>query len=177
MKKIFYLACILVILISSGCTEKNDLAKDLITLDVQGNFVTKIENDRILVINTIPQNFTSTGGVNEYYSATWLYNLPKNDVKVGQKIKYTTQGFTLGSYPGAVEGKSISILLIERPVSARMTVEEVIRKTIDENTEIKVFVLKGITFDSSQQIWSIRFKEGFNFEKETKEFIHQVHDK
>ncbi|MFS1511468.1 DUF3221 domain-containing protein [Chengkuizengella sp. SCS-71B] len=144
-------------------------------IDIQGQFITKIEKDKILVVSNVPQDFSEDGGVKEYYDATWLFNVGRSDLKIGQKVEFTTKGITLTSYPGQVELDQIKIIKIQSPNTANLTVEEVLRKAINRSSQINVFVLKGLAFDEKGRKWLVRFVDGF--EKESKEMNLEIIDR
>ncbi|NBI28991.1 DUF3221 domain-containing protein [Chengkuizengella marina] len=177
MKSKFLSLMILILLTLSACSEEMNNDKGLIKVDIQGEFITKIENEKILVVSNIPQDFSSSGGVKEYYNATWLYNVESSDLKtlkIGQKVEYTTKGLTMTTYPGSVELDEIKIVKMKSPTTTNLTVEEVIREAINRSPQIEVFILKDLTFDEDRQKWLVQFMDGL--EKESKKMNLEIND-
>lgn len=54
-------------------------------------YVVKKEGGRILVVDSNPQDFSSTGGVEEFYNAIWFSKTPMS-IEVGLQVRF---GLTL----------------------------------------------------------------------------------
>lgn len=141
-------------------------------------YVTKVENQRILVVSPKQQDFSATGGVKEFYSAVWVSNVPK-DIKVGQQVQVWFQGLVLSSYPGQAMADKISFKPNDYPHNASLSEEQVVHQAIRnlKYADIKIFVLKEVKYDESTDNWVIRFKDGMLNSYQDQEHILQIADK
>lgn len=80
MKLRFILSAFVTLIALTGCYNKSTVppmepVED--GNDQSGNvewYVIKIEDQRTLVVNPVPRDYSSTGGINEYYDAVWASN-------------------------------------------------------------------------------------------------------
>lgn len=122
-------------------------------------YVMQKDNERILVISQAAQDFSSTGGVKEYYDAIWFSNAPK-DVEVGDKVK-VWYDIVAESYPGQSEAKHIEVISSQKPNGANLTESEALNKAL-ESEEIKandLTVLKSIVYNKQTDRWNVELKE------------------
>ncbi|NOU68777.1 DUF3221 domain-containing protein [Paenibacillus sp. LMG 31461] len=142
---------------------------------IQG-YITKVENNRILVVSSKPKNYSSTGGVKEFYDAVWVSNVP-NEVKVGQQVQVWFQGGVLTSYPGQARSAKISFITSEKPINATLLEEQVVEQAINTQAyaDITIFVIKEVKYDESADKWQIRFKNG-KLNTEEQEQIIEIPD-
>lgn len=139
-------------------------------------YITKVENQRILVVSSNPKDFSSTGGVKEFYDAVWVTNVPK-DVKVGQQVQVWFQGgVALTSYPGQARSDKISFKTIEKPIKATLSEEQIINQAVNEYVNIKIFVIKEVKYDEVTDKWQIRFKDGILDTSQGRDYIVQITD-
>lgn len=130
-------------------------------LGTVGWYVIKKENQKALVVNPIPKDYSATGGIEEFYDAVWVSNFP-DDAQVGQKVKILFEGEMATSYPGLGGAKKVSILPSIKPENAKMTEAQVLRSAISskEAADIIVFVPTAIVFDDKAHLWTVHFKDG-----------------
>jgi hypothetical protein len=177
MKIMLCLMMLFLVFFTNACTNKSQPLTASTTPDIEG-YITKAENQRILVVSPKAKDFSPTGGLKEFYDAVWVSNIPK-DVKIGQKVQVWFEGAVAASYPGQAMANKISNLSSEKPFNAKLSEEQVIQQTLisQENSNIKVPVIKDVKFDSNTGAWAIRIKDGMLPEKESKEHILQIPDK
>jgi hypothetical protein len=177
MKIMLCLVALFAVYFTNACTNKSQPSIGSTTPDIEG-YITKAENQRILVVNPKAQDFSSTGGVKVFFDAVWVSNIPK-DVKVGQKVRVWYKGAVATSYPGQAMANKISILPSDKPVNAKQSEEQVIQQALitQEMSDIRVPVIKEVKFNSITGTWTIRILDGMISEKETKERIVQIPDK
>jgi hypothetical protein len=141
-------------------------------------YITKVENQRVLVVSSKQQDFSATGGVKEFYKAVWVSNVPQ-EVKVGQQVQVWFQEGVLDSYPGQAMADKISFKPNDHPNNASLSEEQVVQQAISNQkyADIKIFVLKEVKYDESTDDWVVRFKEGMLNSYQDQEHILQIPDK
>lgn len=123
-------------------------------------YVVKKEGRQILVVNPVPQDFSSTGGVKEFYDAIWFSHSPRN-VQIGQKVKVWFD-FVATSYPGQSSAKRVLVLPSPKPDGANLSQAEAIRyalKTEGINNK-SVPVIKTVNYNEQIDVWNIHIKQG-----------------
>lgn len=163
MKRICSFILVLLLTLSLlGCNSNNirDDEKKAPSVDpgIIG-YVMQKDNKRILVISQRAQDFSSTGGVNEYYDAIWFSNAP-NAVEVGDKVK-VWYDIVAESYPGQSEAKHIEVISSQKPNGANLTESEALKKALaSEKIKAKdLTVLKSIVYDKQADRWNVELKE------------------
>ncbi|MNI30392.1 hypothetical protein D3C73_842390 [compost metagenome] len=175
--KLYSIAILLIMVVLNGCSGNNynEVKGGDNTVDIKGSYITKIENDRILAVSNKMQDFSSSGGQEVYYDAVWLQGVKNKDLKVGQKIEFTTKGITLTTYPGSVEIDQLKVIKNTFPES-KMSPDDVIRQVIDRNPSINVFVVKDLQFDPIKKKWLISYLEGLKVNKDTEVIKTEIMD-
>lgn len=155
MSKLLCTFFILFCLLLSGC---DPLASN-VKPGIEGYVVKKVDG-RILVVDPLPQDFSSTGGMKEYYNAIWFSNAPKK-VQVGQKVKVWFN-IVATSYPGQSSSKKVTILPSNHPTKANLTESEAIRKALTPlvTAADEVLVIKTVEFHKVTGIWNVLIKHG-----------------
>ena len=76
------------------------------TLPLEGAYVMQVDEEGMLVIATKPDDFSSTGGVKDFYGAAF-YKYPNavEQLKVGQRVHVEVTGAMAESYPAKEEQK------------------------------------------------------------------------
>jgi hypothetical protein len=135
-------------------------------LKSDGYYVMNKKDNSILLVSTTRQDFSATGGVNEFYDAIWLSNVPGN-IDIGQKVQFEVDGVVLQSYPGQAQAKNVSVLTVPKPEKAKLTTEEALKRALlsDQVEENGVMVLKSIRFNVQSAEWQINIKDTI-FEQE-----------
>ncbi|QOR67868.1 YobA family protein [Cytobacillus suaedae] len=133
-------------------------------------YVISVKGDRILVVEAKSQDFSSTGGEEEFYSAIWFSKAPDN-MKVGQKVQVWFD-IVAESYPGQSEAKKVVVLPSERPEGADLNEAEAIRKAFEAHASdfMGVTVIKKVTYQADTDIWEVVLKQ------EAEEFKFDVKD-
>jgi hypothetical protein len=134
-------------------------------------YITDIKDGKILVVDSINKDFSSTGGLEEFYNAIWFSNAPKG-VKVGQKVQVWFD-LVLTSYPGQSDAKKVVILSRKKPDKANLAEDETIRRALKlHHSEFKgVTVIKKVNYDMLSDTWNVIIKQ------DKDEFNVQVEDK
>jgi hypothetical protein len=177
MMKLILLSMLMLSILLSGYKSENKVEVQKTGPDLEG-YVTKKENQRALVVNFIPKDFSSMGGTKEFYNAVWVSKISES-IEVGQKVQVWFKGQVLESYPAQAEARKVSILPSMKPDNANLSEDQVIRKALisKETANIKVFVIKVITFNEKLDAWTIQFKDAFNSDNNTEEHSLQILDK
>ena len=74
---------------------------------------------RILVVDPVAQDFSDTGGIEEFYNAIWFSNAPQ-EVEPGNKVEVWFD-IVAESYPGQSEALDIKIIQEEVPEGADLS--------------------------------------------------------
>lgn len=163
MKKLSILALTFVIGISLlGCSNEKDEVP-AVTLEKPGieGYVVKTEANKILVVSSEPKDYSSTGGVKEFYDAIWFSNVSK-DVELGQKVKVWFKTIE-ESYPGKSQANKVSILPSKKPEGANLSDAEVIKQFFTTESDIikglSVPVIKAVAYDRKSDHWNIHLQD------------------
>src|SRR5690554_3722353 len=113
LKRLAFL-CILIVLSLTGCgtasdgsNSSGDKSNDESEPGMIGYVVAK-EGERILVVESEAQDFSSTGGISEFYNAIMFSNVPK-DIEIGEKVKVWFD-IVAESYPGQSAATKIEVI-------------------------------------------------------------------
>lgn len=163
MKKICSFVLVLFLTLSLlGCNQSNindDEKKAPSSKAGIIGYVMKKDKERILVISQEVQDFSSTGGVKEYYDAIWFSKAPK-DIEVGNKVKVWFD-IVAESYPGQSEVKNIEVISSQQHDGAKLTESQALSKALTSK-EIKangLTVVKSIVYDQLADRWKVELKE------------------
>ncbi len=151
MKKSLFILLVLIFNISlSGCTYNEP--------GIEG-YITDLKDGKILVVDSISKDYSSTGGEKNSHSAIWFSNAPK-EAKIGQKVQVWFD-LVLDSYPGQSEAKKVVILSSEKPISANLSEDEAIRKAFKSHpTEFKgVTVINKVNYDKAADTWNVMIQQ------------------
>ncbi|MDF2591240.1 MAG: hypothetical protein K0S75_706 [Clostridia bacterium] len=136
-------------------------------------YVMKLSNSGMLVVSQGIQDFSSTGGVKEFYNAIWFSNAPK-EIEVGDQVRVWFDE-VLESYPGQSEAKHIEVIASEKPDGANLDISEALNRALktDKVDNDEVIVVKSIAYDKQADRWSIVLKQTWG----DKTYNIQVEDK
>lgn len=125
-------------------------------------YVVKKGDGRILVVASAPKDFSSTGGLAEFYNAIWFSNAP-GKVKVGDKVQVWFD-VVAESYPGQSEAEKVEILPEKKPKNADLTEAEAIRKALapERISQYEVPAIKSVNYNEAADIWEVLVKQGDN---------------
>jgi hypothetical protein len=123
-------------------------------------YVVKKENGRILVVASKPKDFSSTGGLAEFYNAIWFSNAPEK-VKVGDKVKVWFD-IVAESYPGQSQAEKVQILPETKPKNADLSEAEAVRKALvtDAINQQGVPAVKSVKYDEKLDSWDVLINQG-----------------
>ncbi len=138
----------------AGCSGQTD------RYAIEG-YVVRKEGGSILVVSSDPQDFRSTGGLKEFYSAILVSSAPAR-VNIGQKVQVWIDGGIAESYPG--QGKAGKVLVV--PSSPRdgasLSEEEAIRQALkqeESRLEHMIPVIRAVHYDKQADTWMIQIKD------------------
>lgn len=159
----------------SGCNSGSDPNKNG-SEDVNDSkpgiegYVTKKEDGRILVVDPESQDFSSTGGADEFYNAIWFSDAPK-EIEVGEKVQVWFEAVDT-SYPGQSKAVRVSVIPTEIPDDTDLTEPEVIRSALasKELEPGKITVVRAVGYDKTSDVWHVQLIQ------EGKEWNLQFHD-
>ena len=120
------------------------------TPSTEGTYVMQVDKEGMLVVDTMPKDFGSTGGGEDFYNAV-IFKYPNavEELKVGQRVIVEDTGFILESFPGQGGAKHVEVLPEYKPKNATLSESEVIVKAIDmvEKKSEGMVIIRTITFD------------------------------
>ncbi|MBM6616416.1 YobA family protein [Bacillus suaedaesalsae] len=123
-------------------------------------YVVKKEGHRILVVDPVPKDYSSTGGTSEFHNAIWFSNAPF-DLQVGQRVKVWFD-FVAESYPGQSEVKNIEVISKYQPEKAELEESEAIQKALTSKdiNKYEVQIIISTEYEEKSDIWNIEMKQG-----------------
>lgn len=137
-------------------------------------YVMAKDNGRILVVDPVAQDFSATGGVNEFYDAIWFSNIP-DEIKEGDQVKVWFDAVA-ESYPGQSEAVKIEVISGSKPDGADLDESAAINKALHSG-EIDTSwpaVLKSIRYNQETDIWEVEIREAIG--EQLKTFNIQIKD-
>ena len=151
--KYFVVLTLLLAVSLTGCRGTPQTAPDMI------GYVMRIDNaGRILVIDPVAQNFSSTGGVNEFNNAIWFAKAPKSIV-AGQKVKVWFD-IVRESYPGQSEIEYIEVVPSPKPDGAKLDESQALQKALlSQQPNVVESIVKSIEYNKVTSLWVIKLKE------------------
>ena len=170
MKKLSIFISIILLAVSlSGCAQN---PKSDITLDNDNEendtsniepgitgYVMDKENGGILVVDQAAQDFSSNGGLSEYYEAIWFSNAP-DDINVGEQVKVWFDAVR-ESYPAQSDIEKIEVIQGQKPDGAKLSESEALYKALTSseiNTDF-FLIAKSVEYDKESHEWNIQLKE------------------
>lgn len=182
MKKVFFLlVCITILFLNVACASttvhnQSTLPENQSQSPEFIGYVTKIENQRALVVSSISKEINQTR--KEFYDAVWVSNIPP-DVKVGEIVHVWFEGELATSYPGQGKAAKVTISKIQKPEKATLSPDEVIRKALTnkEISNINILVIKEVNYDEESAVWTFRYKSAMITDGSLEERTIQIPDK
>lgn len=131
-------------------------------------YVVKSEGGKMLVVSSEPQDFSATGGLEEFYNAVWVSDVQEK-VHIGEKVKVWFEGPILESYPAQATAEKVLILPSTQPKGADLTEAQAIEKALDmkENGDEGVLAIKAVHYDPQTDKWEILMIDTFEYEEYT----------
>lgn len=178
VKKLRFIFVLLAIFCLVGCktqegTIPSDGSKDPKEDPGMIGYVMQKEGEGILVVDPKAQDFSSTGGVREFYNAIWFSKAPK-EINLGHHVKVWFD-VVLESYPGQSEVKYIKIIEEIPPQGADLTPAQALNKVLSSEDINELFTVHDINFDQEKGEWTIQLKDIWNEDGNILEF--QIQDK
>ncbi|MCD4839223.1 YobA family protein [Neobacillus sedimentimangrovi] len=123
-------------------------------------YVVKKESGRILVVASKSEDFSSTGGLKEFYPAIW-FSHASNKADIGDKVQIWFD-VVMESYPGQAEAEKVLVLPSKKPKDADLTESDAIRKALASKEFIlsNVPAVKSVTYQSKTDHWEITIHSG-----------------
>lgn len=131
------------------------------TPSTEGTYIMQIAEGEMLVVDTMPQDLSANGGVDDYYEAVhYTYPGATDDLKVGQRVKVEGTGFIAMTYPGQGGAKYVEVLPEYKPENAKLSESEVVVKVIDRAKKKAdgIVIIRFIQFDEQAANWKIGVK-------------------
>jgi len=122
-------------------------------------YVMDMSDGRILVISSEVQDFSATGGIEEFYNAIWFSKAPEN-IKIGDQVRVWFDSVA-ESYPGQSEVKHIEVMPEEKPDGADLSESEAINKAVI-SYEKHHLAVKSLVFIKESDKWQIKLKDVMN---------------
>lgn len=116
-----------------GCSKnespKNYSNKDEITTKQhdKGSIVISTNENSFLVVETYPPNLQEG---DRYSAFNYKYANSSNSLNIGQRVEVESKGSISESYPGKGIAKNVKILSDYKPIGARLSESEILRKAI-----------------------------------------------
>ncbi|MBA9029445.1 DUF3221 domain-containing protein [Peribacillus huizhouensis] len=133
-------------------------------------YVTKKDENKILVVSPEPEDYSANGGEREHYDAVWIStsNIAE-DILVGQRIEVLFEGSVFLIYPGQGSAKDISVQSTETQKNSKISEVEAIQEAINqlETDDFKnsVIIVKSVNYDDETSSWYIDLNDD-NFQIE-----------
>jgi hypothetical protein len=118
-------------------------------------YVMDISDDSMLVVDPSAQDFSSTGGNDEFYDAIRFSDIPDH-IELGDHVS-VWYDLMLDSYPGQAEAVHVEVIPSQSPDGAAMTESEVLNQVLQAHqAEIaELVVVSSITYDNDQDLWEV----------------------
>lgn len=142
------------------------------TPDLTGYVVGKSDNS-ILVVAVEKQDFSSTGGVDEFYEAI-SFRGDIGEVKLGDHVKVWHTGEVAESYPGQAELAKVEVIPPEEIEGAKLNTQEVLQKVI-QLKEDRTVVIKSIEYQAEKEIWQVEVTS-INSEEDRNSEVVEIED-
>ena len=138
-------------------------------LTKEGSYVMDLSEDRLFAVSVQSQDFSKTGGEEEFYGAAH-FSFPdaSKKLKVGQRVKIESAGPIKASYPGQGEALYVTVLPEYKPTGANLSESQVVSKAITEAKKTsgkQLLIIQDLTYKGDSKQWIIQFQYGFNEKK------------
>jgi hypothetical protein len=137
-------------------------------------YVMAVEGERILVVATEAQDFSDTGGVNEFYDAIMFANVPE-DIRIGDKV-HVWYDEVAESYPGQSTAKRIEKVPPVHPEGADLTDSDVLHHVLTTNEIVGVAAVQSIDYDPQADTWTVKIKDVMMDDLEDEVYEFEVED-
>ncbi|MFJ7975764.1 DUF3221 domain-containing protein [Peribacillus sp. NPDC096379] len=181
----FYILVLLLGVSLMGCTSNNvnvsvkedeEINQISETKETTTNFtqlvgyVTKKDENKILVVSPEPEDYSANGGESEHYDAVWISTSSiTEDILVGQRIKVLFEGSVFLPYPRRGTAKDISVQSTETQKNSKISETEAIQEAINQldtdAIENSIIIVKSVNYDDKTSSWYIDLNDD-NFQIE-----------
>lgn len=153
MKRWYLWMLLMLMVLLIGC---NSISEPLNSQSMTG-YVMDREGERILVVDDEAQDFSSTGGVSEFYNAIWFSKAP-SEIKEGDFVKVWFD-MVAESYPGQSEAIKVEVVEQEKPKGANLTKSEALHKLLTSDEFKKdLYGVSSIEYNEKEDTWNIALK-------------------
>ncbi|QKS72644.1 DUF3221 domain-containing protein [Paenalkalicoccus suaedae] len=163
-----YLLMLIGLIVLVGCTNDNDSTNNTsIEEPYESGYITAQDGDRLLFVSSEAQDFSDTGGIEEFYSAIW-FTPDDQDVQVGDFI-HVSFSVVETSYPGQGTLDQLEVVPRDQPEGANLTEAEAIRSALSELSDDDhwFYAVAETSFDPQSASWSITLKQTDSLEETT----------
>lgn len=119
-------------------------------------YVTAIDGGRMLVVDPVPKDFSSTGGVSEFYEAIWFSGKPDH-VEVGQKVQVWFD-IVAESYPGQSAALKVRVMTSPKPQNADLSEAEAIREALSGQSFEWPVGIRDVSYDPDRDVWTVQVR-------------------
>lgn len=158
MKRLFMIFMLLFSLTLFGCNSDTPNEEPGIT-----GYVMAKSGERVLVLDPVAKDFSSTGGISEFYNAIWFSNAPSN-IEIGDKVK-VWYDFLEESYPGQSEAKHVEKIPSYKPEGANLNESQALYNALTSQDIKGIPVVTSIKYDNLARKWHIEIKDMTSNEK------------
>lgn len=178
-RKLSFLLLPLFCFLLIGCGTKVDSGNEDQAVNGSGGepgiegYVVKKEDGRMLVVSSVPQDFSSTGGMKEFYNAIWFSKAP-GKVEIGDKVQVWFD-IVAESYPVQSEALKVEIIPSKQPLGADLNEAEVIRQALKDEKVVPLWVpvIKDVEYNAMSDVWNVIIKQS----EEDSELNLEIEDK
>ncbi len=112
-------------------------------------------DDSMLVVDPEAQDFSETGGTDEFYDAIRFSDIPDH-VELGDHVR-VWYDMVADSYPGQASAAHVEVIPSQSPEGATMTESELLNQVLEAHqAEIsELVVVDSITYDSRNELWEV----------------------
>lgn len=153
MKKWYLLMLLVLMALLVGCNSKNE------NPDSQSmtGYVMDKEGERILIVDDDTQDFSSTGGVKEFYNAIWFSEAP-SEIREGDFVEVWFD-MVAESFPGQSQAIKVEVVEQEKPKGADLTKSEALHKLLTSDEFKKdLYGVSSIKYNEKEDTWNIALK-------------------
>lgn len=122
---------------------------------MEGYVVAK-DNGRVLVVDPVPQNFSETGGVEEFYNAIWFAGAPAH-AGIGHRVQVWFDAVA-ESYPGQSTATKMNVLTSPKPAGADLSEAEAIRAALSAQSFAWPPAISKAEYDASGDVWNVSIR-------------------
>ena len=127
----------------------------------KGGYVMSLGENGLLLVSAQSDDFSETGGEDEYYSAV-SYSFPKasQKLRVGQRVNVEASGPIMASYPGEGTALYVDVLPEYKPKHADLSESKVVQLGIqkaEDDQNHHILTIRDLSYSEKEDQWTIIF--------------------